>query len=187
MERDPRTLAMPSVRPGTIDRDYRASFLPRLLPPLLDTSHFALAIIISLLLAPPTEGRKSWGESSQSLEKKKSIDLSRTRSRLLSTHCCRGMGIDSIVAGSTEVQPIEDDRRACTDRVDREIAIKSGGDTCGFVGHAQGTRSPIDIHLVLSPSTTPCCCCYSYGIRTTPNPRWTTLAMIEEEGRGATS
>lgn len=59
MERDPRTLAMPSVRPGTIDRDYRASFLPRLLPPLLDTSHFALAIIISLLLAPPTEG--SWG------------------------------------------------------------------------------------------------------------------------------
>lgn len=185
MERDPRTLAMPSVRPGTIDRDYRASFLPRLLPPF--TRHFTLCTGYYHLVTPRSSHRGELGGSSQSLEKKKSIDLSRTRSRLLSTHCCRGMGIDSIVAGSTEVQPIEDDRRACTDRVDREIAIKSGGDTCGFVGHAQGTRSPIDIHLVLSPSTTPCCCCYSYGIRTTPNPRWTTLAMIEEEGRGATS
>lgn len=186
MERDPRTLAMPSVRPDTIDRDYRASFLPRLLPPLLDTSHFALAIIISLLLAPPTKGRKSWGGAVNRWKRK---NRSIFRERALDYYPLTvveewvSIRLSRVRRRSSRLKTIDGRVRI----VLIERSRQSGGDTCGFVGHAQGTRSPIDIHLVLSPSTTPCCCCYSYGIRTTPNPRWTTLAMIEEEGRGATS
>ena len=75
MERDPRTLAMPSVRPGTIDRDYRASFLPRLLPPF--TRHFTLCTGYYHLVTPRSshQGEEELG-GEQSIAGKEKIDRS---------------------------------------------------------------------------------------------------------------
>lgn len=118
MKRDPRTLAVLSVRPGTIDRDYRASFLLHLLPPC---RHFTLCTRYCHLVTPRSSHRGEGWEGEQSIVGKKNRSIADALSIIIHSLSRNESRVESIIAGQglTEVQAIENnrgDRRACTDR-----------------------------------------------------------------------
>lgn len=126
MKRDPRTLAMPSVRPAAIDRDYRASFLLHLLPPC--RRHFTLCTRYYHLVTPRSshEGRGNWGKGAVNRWKKKSIDppLANALSIIIHSLSRNGYRFDyrgaRVVGDPGPVENNRADRRACTDRAMRD-------------------------------------------------------------------